>query len=157
MVARLQTFAVAAAAVCMMFLSPRANAASCRDYTREAQKAFAKEVVLLRRYEMEAADRLKGLDSRPFGFMRDEAKKAHATIADPAKLKDEEALERCRTPTKAIRKICAGSAQLLLDILEKHVASEKADYDKSQYASAMAECETLLGLKPLATRLRGNE
>jgi hypothetical protein len=138
-------------------MAPVASAASCRDYVREAQVAFAKEVILLRRYELEAADRLKGLDSRPFSFMRDEAKKAAASIADPAKLKAEEALERCARPTKPIRKICAGSAQLLVDILEKHVASEKPDYDKPQYATAMAACETLIRLKPLETRLRGKE
>jgi len=124
---------------------------------REAQAAFAKEVILLRRYELEAADRLKGLDSRPFAFLRDEAKKATAVIADLDKLKAEEALERCPNPTQSIRKICAGSAQLLVAIIEKHVASTAPDYDKPQYASAMAECETLLGLKPLATRIRATE
>ncbi len=51
----------------------------------------------------------------------------------------------------------AGSAQLLVDILEKHVAAAKPDYDKPQYAAAMAECETLLGLKPLETRIRASE
>jgi hypothetical protein len=154
--------------ICAALLAPDANAASCRSFVREAQIAFAREVVLLRRYELEAADRLKGLDSRPFGFMRDEAKKAAATIADADRLKDEEALARCRNATKPIRKICAGSAQLLVDILEKHVALEKNPpsakpdydkpaYDKPQYAAAMAECETLLGLKPLETRIRASE
>jgi hypothetical protein len=142
---------------CTVLLAPNASAASCRDFVREAQIAFAKEVILLRRYELEAADRLKGLDSRPFGFMRDEAKKAAALIADPDRLKDEATLERCPNATKPIRKICAGSAQLLVDILEKHVASAKPDYDKPQYAGAMAECETLLGLKPLETRIRASE
>ena len=134
-----------------------ASAASCRNFVREAQVAFAREVILLRRYELEAADRLKGLDSRPFAYMRDEAKKVAATIADESKLKDEETLARCPIPTKPIRKICAGSAQMLVDILEKHVASATPDYDKPQYAAAMAECEALMGLKPLATRIRANE
>ena len=92
-------------------LTPAASAASCKNFVREAQVAFAKEVILLRAYELEAADRLKGLDSRPFAYMRDEAKKAAATIADEGKLKDEEALARCATPTRPVRKICAGSAQ----------------------------------------------
>jgi len=149
--------------VCVALLAPDASAASCRNFVREAQIAFAKEVILLRRYELEAADRLKGLDSRPFSFVRDEAKKAAAIIADPDRLKDEETLERCRTPTKPIRKICVGSAQMLVDILEKHVVFEKnlagakPDYDKPQYATAMAECETLLGLRPLETRIRASE
>jgi hypothetical protein len=152
---RLFIFAVTTA--CAGFLSFAASAASCRDFTREAQKAFAAEVIALRRAELEASDRLKGLDSRPFGFMRDAAKKSVTVIADEARLKDEEALARCATPTKPIRKICAGSARLLLDILEQHVANEKPDYDKPGYATAMAECETLMGLKPLVTRIRGNE
>lgn len=142
---------------CFAFLVAEASAASCKNFVREAQAAFAKDVVLLRRYEQEAADRLKGLDSRPFAYMRDEAKKTATIIADESKLKDEEALARCATPTKPIRKICAGSAQMLVDILEKHVASATPDYDKPQYATAMAECETLMGLKPLATRIRANE
>jgi hypothetical protein len=141
---------------CLALLVSDASAASCQNFAREAQVAFAKEVILLRRHELEAADRLKGLDSRPFSHMRDEARKATATIADPEKLKGEEALH-CPTAVKPIRKICATSAQLLLDILEKHVASATPDYDKAQYASAMAECETLLGLKPLTTRIRGTE
>ena len=142
--------------VCWLLLVSDASAVSCRNFAREAQAAFAKEVNQLRQYEREAADRLKGLDSRPYRFMRDEAAKALAVIADAAALKDEEAL-RCPTAIKPIRKICAGSAQLLVDILDKHVASATPDYDKPQYASAMAECETLLGLKPLTTRIRGNE
>ena len=148
---------------CFALLATEATAASCKNFVREAQVAFAKEVILLRRYELEAADRLKGLDSRPFVYMRDEARKASAIIADESKLKDEEALARCTNPTRPIRKICAGSAQMLVAILEKHVIGEKdaasatPDYDKPQYAVAMAECETLIGLKPLATRIRANE
>ena len=130
---------------------------SCRNFAREAQAAFAREVNQLRQYEREAADRLKGLDSRPFRFMRDEAIKATAVIADADKLKGEAALEKCPNATKPIRKICAGSAQLLVAILDKHVASATPEYDKPQYATAMAECETLLGLQPLTTRIRGNE
>jgi hypothetical protein len=141
---------------CFVSLASDASPLSCRNFVREAQAAFAKEVIQLRRYELEAADRLKGLDSRPYRFMRDEATKALAVIADTERLKDEEAL-RCPTAVKPIRKICAGSAQLLVTILDKHVASATPDYDKPQYASAMAECEGLLGLKPLTTRIRGNE
>jgi len=141
----------------LVLVSADARALSCRNFAREAQAAFAREVKALRQYESEAADRLKGLDSRPFSFMRDEAKKAVAVIADTERLKDEEALARCRNATKPIRRICAGSAQLLLDILDKHVTSAAPEYDKPQYASAMAECETLLGLKPLTTRIRGTD
>ena len=76
--------------------------------------------------EHEASDRLKGLDSRPFDFLLGEARKTAAIIADPAALKDEEDRERCRNATRPIRKICAGAAQALVEILDKHVASAQA-------------------------------
>ena len=72
-------------------------------------------------------------------------------------LKDEEELERCRNATTPIRKICAGAAQALVDILDKHVASEKPDYDKPQYAAAMVACEKLMDLKPLKSAIRGTD
>ena len=80
-----------------------------------------------------------------------------AIIADPVALADEEDLKRCRNPTTPIRAICAGSAQLLVDVLEKHLATTRPDYDKPQYAAAIAECEKLMDLKPLKTVIRGTE
>jgi hypothetical protein len=152
-----RTILLAISISCGSTLACGASAPSCRNFAREAQAAFAKEVMALRQFEREAADRLKGLDSRPFRFMRDEAVKATAVIADADRLKDEALLEKCANATRPIRRICAGSAQLLVAILDKHVANAAPDYDKPQYAAAMAECETLLGLKPLTSRIRGNE
>jgi len=77
--------------------------------------------------------------------------------SDPVALADEEDLKRCRNATTPIRAICAGSAQLLVDVLEKHVTSPKPDYDKPQYAEAIIECEKLMGLKPLKSVIRGTE
>jgi hypothetical protein len=113
-------------------------------------------VAALQRTEHEASDRLKGLDSRPFDFLLGEARKTTAVIADPAALKDEEELKRCRNITRLIRKLCADAAQRFVDILEKHAAAEKPEYDKPQYASLMTECEKLMGLKPLRSVIRGN-
>jgi hypothetical protein len=141
----------------MGILTHNASAQDCRWFGREAQAAIGKHVASLQRLEHEASDRLKGLDSRPFEFLRDEARKATAVIADPAALKVEEGLERCRNVTQPIRKLCAGAAQLLVDILDKHAAGPKPDYDRPQYAGAIAECEKLMDLKPLKSALRGTD
>jgi hypothetical protein len=147
---------IAGTIYCTIFLASDASAADCKWFGRDAQKAIKGHVAALQRLEFEASDRLKGLDSRPFDFLRGEARRATTIIADPVALKDEEALERCRNRTSPIRKICAAAAQALLDILDKHVASEKPDYDKSQYAAAMANCEKLMDLKPIQSAIRGS-
>jgi len=142
---------------CYCFLIQSANAASCRWFARDAQAAIGTHVAALQRIEHEASDRLKGLDSRPFDFLLGEARKTTAVIADPAALKDEEELARCRNATRPIRKICAGAAQALVDILDKHVASAKPEYDKPPYAAAMAACEQALGRRQLKSAIRGTD
>ena len=49
------------------------------------------------------------------------------------------------------------AAQVLLDILEKHVADAKAEHDKPRYAAAIGECEKLMDLKPLKSAVRGGD
>jgi hypothetical protein len=147
---------LALSALCWLFLSQSANAADCRWFGREAQKAIKSHVATLQRLEFEASDRLKGLDTRPFPMLRDDAKKTTAIVVDPAAIKDEEDLKRCRNATWPIRKICADAAEALVAILDKHVATEKAEYDKAAYASAMAACEKHMDLKPLKSLIRGN-
>jgi hypothetical protein len=147
---------LALSALCWVFLSQSANAADCRWFGRDAQKAIKSHVANLQRLEFEASDRLKGLDTRPFPMLRDDAKKTAAIVVDPAAIKDEEDLKRCRNATWPIRKICADAAEALVAILDKHVATEKAEYDKAAYASAMAACEKHMDLKPLKSLIRGN-
>lgn len=149
------TKSLAAAVVCCVVFIHEAKAASCRNFAREARAAIKTHVSTLQRLEREASDRTKGLDTRPYDVLRDEVKKAVAIIADPAALKDEEALARCRDATMPIRKICAGAGQGLLDILEKHVATATPEYDRPAYAAAIADCEKLMGLKPVKTVIRG--
>ena len=134
-----------------------ANAASCRGFGREAQAAIRSHVASLQRIEHEASDRLKGLDSRPFEYLVGEARRIAAIIADPTALKDEEGLERCRNATAPIRKICADATRMLVEILDKYLASPKPDYDKPQYAAAIVACEKLMDLKPLKTAIRGTD
>lgn len=118
---------------------------------------IGKDVETLRRLEHEASDRIKGLDSRPFDFLLAEAKKTAAVISDPAGLKAEADLDRCRNWIRPIRKPCAEAAQAFVAILEKHVANEKAEYDKALYAAPMAVCEKMMGLKELKSLIRGSD
>ena len=148
---------LALSAVCWCFLTPCATAADCRWFGRDAQKAIKTHVAALQRLEHEASDRLKGLDTRPFPILADEAKKTATVIADPAALEDEKGLERCRNATKPIRKICADAAQAFVAILDKYRTAEKPEYDKPQYASAVAACEKLMDLKPLKSAISGTD
>jgi hypothetical protein len=141
---------------CTASFAFEANAASCRWFAREAQAAIGAHVASMQRIEHEASDRLKGLDSRPFEFLAGEARKLSTIIADPAALKDEEG-PRCRNKTVPIRKICADASRLLVEILDKYVAGPRPDYDKPQYAAAVAACEKQMALKPLASAIRGTE
>ena len=145
-----------AVAICYVILFTQdASGQSCRNFGKEARDAIAAHVAALQRIEYEASDRLKGLDSRPFDFLHGEALKVTAIIADPAALEREKELERCRNATQAIRKMCAGAAQMLVDILDKHRATEKPEYDKPPYAAAMAACEKAMGHKELKSVIRG--
>jgi hypothetical protein len=143
-------------ALCWVFFNQSASAADCRWFGRDAQKAIKTHVAALQRLEFEASDRLKGLDTRPFPMLRDDAKRTAAIVIDPAAIKDEEGLKRCRNATWPIRKICADAAEAFVVILDKHVVTEKAEYDKAAYASAMAACEKHMDLKPLKSLIRGN-
>jgi len=157
MINRVWAIVLVISGACLLYLPHYANAASCRWFAKEAQSEIKKPVAALQRYEHEASDRLKGLDSRPFEFLRDEAKKTATIIGEPKALADEEKLKRCRNPTQPIRKICADATLLLVEILEKHVVDPKPDYDKQRYATAMAECEKVMNLKPVKSAIRGTE
>ena len=142
---------------CAMFFAADANAADCKWFGRDAQNAIKVHVASMQRYEMEAADRLKGLDSRPFDFLLGEARKATTIIADARAIEDEKDLARCRNATRPVRAICAAAAEKLVEILDKHVKSEKPDYDKAAFAQAAAACEKLMGLTPVKSSIRGTE
>jgi hypothetical protein len=148
---------LALSAACCGFLTHYANAADCRWFGRDAQNAIKAHVAALQRLEHEASDRLKGLDTRPFPILADEAKKTVTVIADPVALEDEKSLERCRNATKPIRKICADAAQAFVGILDKHRSTEKPEYDRGQYATAIEACEKLMNLKPLKSAIRGTD
>jgi hypothetical protein len=142
---------------CSLFMISDANAQNCKGFLQTARLAIGGEVAALRRIEHEASDRLKGLDSRPFEVLRDEARKTTAVIGNPGALKLEELLKGCRNWTVPVRRICADAGKMLADILDKHVAAAKPDYDRAAYAAAAKECERLMDVKPLASAIRGTE
>jgi hypothetical protein len=148
---------LAAAAACGIFMISDASALSCKGFLHAARASMGDDVAALRRVEHEAADRLKGLDTRPFEVLRDEARKTTAVIGHPDILKLEESLKRCRNWTQPVHKICADAGQMLAEILDKHVAAPKPGYDQAAYAAAIGECERLMGVKPLASAIRGTE
>ena len=140
-------------AACLFFLIQDANAADCRWFGRDAQRAIKHHVAALQKIEQEASDRLKGLDSRPFDFLLGEARKTIAIIADPVALEQEKDLERCRNLTSPIRRICAEAAQMLVDIIAG-MAARNAAAPLPEYPTAIANCERAMGLVPLKTRQR---
>jgi hypothetical protein len=147
----------ALAAACGALLVQDASAQSCKGFLQTARASIGNDVAALRHLEHEASDRLKGLDSRPFAALRDDAKKTAAIIGNPGVLKLEESLRGCRNWTRPVHKICFEAGQALVDVLEKYVASPRQDYDKAAFATAVAECERLMDLKPLKSALRGTD
>jgi hypothetical protein len=134
-----------------------ASAFSCKGSIAPRRAAISDDVATLRKIEHEASDRLKGLDTRPFTVLRDEARKTAAIIGPPGILKLEKELERCRNRTYSIHAACAAAGNMLADILEKYVAATKPDYDKAAYAAAIKNCEGMMDLKPIASAIRGTE
>src|SRR5437868_2087024 len=96
-------------AIWMCFLIRDASAQDCPNYLLAARADLGKQVATMQRLEHEASDRLKGLDSRPFDFLRDEARKTAAIIADPAL--QGAGPKDCRDPAHPVRQICRDAAQ----------------------------------------------
>ena len=98
---------LALAVVWCISLNQDAKAQDCRGFLQAARKEIGSHVAALQRHEHEASDRLKGLDTRPFDAVLADARKTTAIIDNPASLKLEEGLDRCRNGTRPVRKICA--------------------------------------------------
>jgi len=82
-------------------------------------------VETLRVTEREAADRLKGLDTRAFDYLAQQVRAATDVIADRNALKDEEQLGQCPGAIAPVRRICAQAAQALLDLLEQQAKATR--------------------------------
>jgi hypothetical protein len=139
----------------------------CRGYPSRAVVGEIKlRVETLRRTEREAADRLIGLDTRPYEWLLDQARKAQSEIAVPALLEAEEQLKRCRNYIRPVRAGCGAAASALVRVIEEIMVDE-ADKDETKgdkkatgsearkaFGEIMPHCEREVSLTPLDTTLR---
>jgi hypothetical protein len=134
---------------------PKQIQVSCRGYPEAVRPTIKPRVEALRLLEREAADRLRGLDTRTFPYLAGEARKAADLVADAKAVADEAAgIEKCRNSVPAVRAICRGAGLALataIDEQEKEAASKDA---KTAYGEAITRCEQLMGLQPLSTAWR---
>jgi hypothetical protein len=128
---------------------------SCRSYPPSNVVVQIKAgVEAMRRIEREAADRLTGLDTRPYDWLHEQARAAEAAIAVPALLAGEDALMRCRNFVRPLRRDCAVAAAALVRVIGELVAGEATGEAKTAYAQTMPHCERTTALTPLDTALR---
>ena len=153
------------------------GAASCRGHPHGVRAAIKKQVEALRALEREAADRLKGLDTRPFDYLRDRARAAAGVIGDKDALAAEEGLSRCPQPIPPVRRVCTEAAHALVSLIEqqgndpatpqakqiepKQAEAKQADAKqadaKQAYARAMPQCERWMDFAPLVTVFRASD
>ena len=145
---------VLAALAVLVAAGDRAAAASCQGYPAAAARAIKSRVEALRLVEREAADRLVGLDTRPYPYLAGQARAAASLIGDVKALQEEDELNRCAEPVPHVRRVCATAALALAGAIEEQAAGAVGDLSKRTYAEAMTICEGFLGLKPLQTSLR---
>jgi len=103
----------------------------------------------LRLIEREGADRLIGLDTRPFPYLVGQARAGADTIGEARALEDEDGLDRCPSRFPHVRRVCATAARALAGALEEPGADAASPISKQIYAQAMAICEGFMALAPL--------
>lgn len=146
-----------AALAILLSVSVAAAAAPCRNYPAAAARAVKPRVEAVRLIEREAADRLSGLDTRPFSYLVGQARGAASAIGETRALQDEDGLDRCPDPVPHVRRVCATAALALAGALEEQAAGAGAKISKQIYAQAMAICEGFMGLAPLRTAWRTSD
>ena len=140
---------------CLLSTPAGAQAVSCRGYPPSVMAQVKSRVEAVRLLEREAADRLRGLDTRVYSFLAGEVRKAADMIAgEKALKKDQEELRRCRNWVQPVRGICRGAALALAAALDEEEAGKATKEFKQAYADAMPHCERLIGLSPLSTAWR---
>src|SRR5262245_6534256 len=95
-----------------------AEGAACNDYPGSVRSTLKAKVEGLRMLEREAADRLRGLDTRTFDYLAGQARAAAGMIDDPKALADEDGLDRCSNPVPRVRRVCGIAALALVDVLQ---------------------------------------
>jgi hypothetical protein len=131
-----------------------AQAAPCGNYPAAAAREIKPRVEALRLIEREAADRLIGLDTRPWPNLIGQARLAADAIGEARALLDEDGLDRCPDAVPHVRRVCATAALALAGALKEQVAGAASKISKQIYAEAMAICESFMGLAPLRTSWR---
>jgi hypothetical protein len=134
-----------------------AEAAPCRNYPAAAARAIKPRVEAVRLVEREAADRLIGLDTRPFSYLSGQARAAAGLIGEARALQDEDGLDRCPDAVPHVRRVCATAALALAFALEEQAAGAATTISKQIYAQAMAICEGFMGLAPLRSVWRASD
>ncbi|HEY3640662.1 MAG TPA: hypothetical protein VGL31_06190 [Xanthobacteraceae bacterium] len=138
-----------AALALLLSVSAASAAAPCRNYPQLVARAIKPRVEAVRRIEREAADRLSGLDTRPWPYLIGQARAAAAAIGEPRALQDEDGLERCPEAVPHVRRVCATAALALAGALEDEAAGAATPISKQVYGQAMAICEGFMRLAPL--------
>ena len=144
-------------AVLVVVVSAPAAAQPCRGYPESVRLVVTRGVEAVRLVEREAADRIVGLDTRPFDFLVGQARAAAEVIADASALAEEEDLKRCRNSVRPVRTICRGAALALAKAIEEQATGAASKQSKQAYVEAMATCERWLGLTPLKTAFRATD
>jgi hypothetical protein len=135
----------------------RAEAAPCRDYPTAAARSIKPRVEALRLIEREAADRMTGLDTRPFPYLVGQARAAAAAIGEAKALQVEDDLGRCPDAVPHVRRVCAMAALALASAIAEQAAGAATKISKQAYADAMGICEGFMGLAPLRTAFRSSD
>jgi hypothetical protein len=141
----------------LLILPLPAEAASCRGYLQPVRAAIKSRVEALRMIEREAADRLAGLDTRPFPFLAGEARKGADAIAGPFTRREKEGTRHCGKFVPPVRRICRSAAELLVSLLKAQEAGAATKDAGRAYADAMTYCERFMDLPPLKTAIRTSD
>jgi hypothetical protein len=160
--------AFAGAAVAFAVLLPfNVEAASCRGHPQSVRAAIKKQVQALRALEREAADRLKGLDTRPFDYLLGQTRAVAGMIGEKDALAAEEGLSRCPQSIPPVRRICTEAAHALVSLIEQQAAGSATTHAKDAeakqaeakqaYSRAMPQCERWMEFAPLVTVFRTSE
>src|SRR5436309_2314467 len=116
--ARAAVLVVLAALLSGASIPAAAQLYTCRGYPPPQVLAQIKaRVAVMRNIEREAADRLIGLDTRPYDWLLEQARTAEAAIAVPALLAGEQELQRCRNFIPPVRGDCGVAASALVRVI----------------------------------------
>ncbi|HLH97897.1 MAG TPA: hypothetical protein VKW08_22550 [Xanthobacteraceae bacterium] len=141
-----------------LFLITSAQAAApCGNYPSSAARALKPRIEALRLIEREAADRLKGLDTRPFSYLVTQASSAASLLGEARALEEEDLLDRCPEAVPHVRRVCATAALALAGMLEAGERGAGRGILQQIYGQAMTICEMLVGLPPQTTVWRQTE